>query len=44
MRRQRNLFQKKEQDKTSKKELKEIEISNLLDKRLKVMIIKMLIK
>ena len=32
----------KEQDKTSEKELKEVEISHLFDKEFKVMIIKML--
>lgn len=36
------MFQKKEQDKTYEKELGEMEISNLLDKKFKVIIIKML--
>ena len=39
MRRQRNIFQMKEQDITSEKELKEVEISNLSNKGLKVIII-----
>ena len=38
------MFQMKEQDKTSEKELKEVEISNLLDKEFKLMIIKILNK
>ena len=42
MRWQKNMFQKKEQDKTHEKELGEMEISNLLDKTFKVIIIKML--
>ena len=41
MKRQRNLFQMKEQDKTSGKELNETEISNLPNKEFKIMIIKM---
>lgn len=36
MRGQRNVLQKKEQDKISKKELNEIELSNLPDKDFKV--------
>ena len=45
MKRQRNMFQiKKKKDKTLKKELNETEISNLLDKEFKVMVIKMLPK
>ena len=44
MRRQRNVFQSKEQDKTSEKELNKTEISNPPDKELKVMVIKMLTK
>ncbi|VFV26099.1 Hypothetical predicted protein [Lynx pardinus] len=44
MRRQRNIFQMKEQDKTSEKELNETEISNRPDKEFKVMVIKMLTK
>ena len=43
MRRQRNRFQMKEQDKTSEKELSETEISNLPNKEFKVMVIKILI-
>ena len=38
----KNVFQKKEQDKTHEKELGEMEISNLPDKKFKVIIIKML--
>lgn len=34
------MFQTKEQDKTSEKQLNETEISNLLDKEWKVMVIK----
>ena len=41
MRRQRNMFQKKEQDKTSEEELSEVEIGNLPKKEFKVMIVKM---
>lgn len=33
--RQSNMFQSKEQDKTLEKELNEVDISNLLDKKLK---------
>ena len=36
MKRQRNAFQMKEQDKTLEKELKEMEIINLLDKEFKI--------
>ena len=42
MRKQRNMFQTKEQDKTSEKELIKTEISNLPDKEFKVVTIKML--
>ena len=42
MERQRNMLQKKEQDKPSEKELSEMEISNMPDKKCKVMIVKML--
>ena len=42
MRQQRNMLQMKEQDKTPEEELNEVEISNLLDKEFKVMILKML--
>ena len=38
------MFQMKEQDKTSEKDLSAIEISNVPDKELKVMVIKMLTK
>ena len=44
MRRLRNTFQTKEQNKTSEKELNEIEISHLPDKGFKVIAIKMLSK
>ena len=43
MRRRRNMFQMKEQDKTSE-ELSKVEICKLPDKEFKVMIIKMLNK
>ena len=36
------MLQMKEQDKTPEEELNEVEISNLLDKEFKVMILKML--
>ena len=36
------MFQLKEQDKTSEKELKEVEISNLTGKKLKVIVTKVL--
>ena len=42
MRQQRNMFQTKEQDKTSEEELSKVEISNLPDKEFKVMTIKIL--
>ena len=42
MRQQKNMFQMKEQDKTSEGELSEMETSNLPSKEFKVMIIKML--
>ena len=42
MRKQRNMFQIKEQDKASEKKLNEIEISNLPNKEFMVMIIKTL--
>lgn len=42
MRRQRSMFQKKGQDKTSEKDLKETDIRNLPDKEFKVMAIKIL--
>lgn len=37
------MFQSKEQDKTSEKELNEVERSNLLDKELKATVIKVMI-
>ena len=40
MRPQRNMFQMKEQDKTSKEELGEKEINNLSDKKFQVMMVK----
>ena len=42
MRRQRNMFQIKEQDKSSGKELNKIEINSLPDKEYKLMVIRML--
>ena len=42
MRRQRNLAQIKEQIETREKELNEMEISNLLDTKLKTLVIRML--
>lgn len=42
MRRQRNILQLKEQDKTSEKELKEMEMSNLPDEEFKEMVVRML--
>lgn len=42
MKKQRNVFQMKEQDKTSEKQLNKIEISNLPDKMFKVMVINLL--
>ena len=42
MKRQRNMFQMKEQNKTSERELNKKKISNLPDKEFKVMVIKML--
>ena len=44
MRRQRDMFQTKEQDKTSQKELNEVNISKLFDTDFKIMIIQMLTK
>ena len=40
IRQQRNMFPMKEQDKTPEKDLSEVEISNLLNKKFKVMIVK----
>ena len=42
MRRQRNLSQMKEQNKTPEKELNEMEISNLSDAQFKTQVIRML--
>src|SRR3712207_5417033 len=42
MRRQRNTFQAREQDKTPEKELNETEINNLPDRKLKQKVIRML--
>lgn len=42
VRRQTNLFQMKEQDKTSQIELNKTKASNLPDKEFKVMVVKML--
>ena len=44
MKRQINIFQMKELDKTPEKQLNEVEISILTNKEFKVMIIKMLNK
>ena len=43
MRRQRNIFQIREQNKPSEKALNETEINNLPDKEYKLIVIKMLI-
>ena len=42
MRRQRNMAQLKEQNKTPEKELNEMEISNLSDAEFKILVIRML--
>lgn len=42
MRQKRNIFQAKEHGKTSEKGLNKLEVSNLLNKEFKIMIIKML--
>ena len=42
MRRQRNMAQMKEQNKSPEKELKEMEISNLSDTEFKTLVIRML--
>lgn len=44
MRKQRNMFQMKTKDKTSEKYLDAMEISNVPDKELKEIVIKMLTK
>ena len=42
MKKQSNIFQTKEQNKTSEKSLNEMKTSNLPDKKFKVMVIKIL--
>ena len=42
MRWQRNIFQEKEQDKNTLEQLTEVEISNLPEKELRLMIVKMI--
>ena len=42
MKAQRNMFQTKKQDKIPEEELSEVEISNLPNKELKVVIVKMI--
>ena len=42
MSQQRNTSQTKEQDKTSKEQLSELEIGNLTEKEFRVMIVKMI--
>ena len=42
MRRQRNMSQMKEQNKTLEKQLNKMEISNLLDAKLKTLVIRMI--
>ena len=42
MKRQRAIYQKKEQDKTPEKQLTEVEISNLPEKEFRIMIVKMI--
>ena len=42
MRQQRNIFQKKEQDKTQEEQLCEVELGNLHEKDFRVIIIKMI--
>ena len=44
MRRQKNLLQTKEQDKSPEKDINEMKISSLSDKQFKVMFIKMVTK
>ena len=44
MRKQKNMFQIKTQDKISEKDLSDMKISNLPDKEFKVIVIKMLTK
>ena len=42
MKRQRAIYQMKEQDKTPEKQLSEVEIGNLPDKEFRIMIVKMI--
>ena len=42
MKRQRTLYQRKEQDKTPEKQLNEVEIGNLPEKEFRIMIVKMI--
>ena len=42
MKRQRALYQMKEQDKTQEKQLNEVEIGNLPEKEFRIMIVKMI--
>ena len=42
MKRQRAIYQMKEQDKTSEKQLNEMEIDNLPEKEFRIMIVKMI--
>ena len=42
MKRQRTLYQMKEQDKTPEKQLNEVEISNLPEKQFRIMIVNMI--
>ena len=42
MKRQRALYQMKEQDKTPEKQLNEVEIGNLPEKEFRIMIVKMI--
>ena len=42
MKRQRAIYQVKEQDKTPEKQLNEVEISNLPEKQFRIIIVKMI--
>ena len=42
MKRQRTMYQMKEQDKTPEKQLNEVEIGNLSEKEFRIMIVKMI--
>ena len=42
MKRQRAMYQRKEQDKTLEKQLNEVEIGNLPEKEFRIMIVKMI--